>query len=274
MRNRFIATAVLMLGVFSVSFLSAQNAGSQKSSATIPDLSGVWDTPYSLGRNDICGEPTCRVLGNLPIPQPNIPLEEPQMTPWSEEKYQAAHEDAQDPKSPVREEANPWFSACAPAGPALLMLTPFIATELRQFPDVVLLFFTGTAGEGDHTVRRIYVDGRGHPANWKHTAMGHSIGRYDGGTLIVDTIGISDTSWLDPQGHPHSDALHLVERFQRLDRENLEYEITIEDPKAYKNSWRRKVARRLSPPAPRFWDATNCEEILQMGTHYGAEARQ
>ena len=155
-------------------------------------------------------------------------------------------------------------------GPAMLMAVPFIAIELRQFPDLVLLFFTGTAGEGDHSVRRIYVDGRSHPANWKPTPMGHSIGRYDGDTLVVDTIGISD-SWLDLQGHPHSDALRLVERFQRLDANRLEYEITVEDPTAYENTWRRRVVRELSPPAPRYWDATNCEELLRMGTHFGAK---
>ena len=103
--------------------------------------------------------------------------------------------------------------------------------------------------------------------------MGHSIGHYDGDTLVVDTVGISD-SWLDLQAHPHSDALHLVERFRRVDQKHIEYEITVEDPIAYKNTWSRKIVRELSPPGPRYWDATNCEELLRMGTHFGAETRK
>ena len=249
--------------------LFAQN-GAQAGKA-VPDLSGVWDTPYSLGRNDICGEPNCRAVGDLPIPPPNRPLEEPQMTPWAEAKHQATREAAGIPTADLPLDASPWFSQCVPMGPAMLMVVPFIAIELQQFPDLVLLFFTGTAGEGDHSVRRIYLDGRGHPSNWKHTAMGHSIGRYDGDALVVDTIGISD-SWLDLQGHPHSDALHLVERFRRVDEKTLEYEITVEDRTAYRNTWSRKVVRVLSPPAPRFWDSVNCEELLRMGTHFGVEA--
>ena len=273
MRYGLIASTVLVLMLFTAS-VPAQNPSSTQSAArqTVPDLSGVWDTPYSLSRNDICGEPNCRALGNLAIPPPNRPLEEPQMTPWAEAKYKATRETAGIPTADLPLDASPWFSQCVPMGPSMLMAVPFIAIELRQFPDLVLLFFTGTAGEGDHSVRRIYLDGRGHPSRPKPTSMGHSVGRYDGDTLVVDTIGISD-SWLDLQGHPHSDALHLVERFRRLDQKNLEYEITIEDPKAYTNSWRRKVVRELSPPAPRFWDSVNCEELLQMGTHYGAEAR-
>jgi hypothetical protein len=276
MHNGFILSILLMAGMFSVSSVLAQTVPGSPAGGNqaIPDLSGVWDTPYNLSRNDICGEPNCRALGDLPIPQPNIPIEEPQMTPWAEAKYKALREGVKDPNANLALDATPWFSACVPMGPAFLVSVPFIALELRQFPDLVLLFFTGTAGEGDHTVRRIYLDGRGHPPNLKPSPMGHSIGRYDGDTLVVDTIGISDKSWLDLQGYPHSDALRLVERLRRLDQKQLEYEIIIEDPKAYKNSWRRRAIRHLSPDSNRFWDTTDCEELLRMGTHYSAEAQK
>ena len=270
-RSGLLVSAFLMLVVFAVASLHAQTASRAQA---IPDFSGVWDTPYSLSRNDICGEPNCRALGDLASPAPNLPIDDPHMTPWADAKYKAAREDPQNPKSPVREGANPWFSACVPSGPTALMFTPFVAVEIRQFPDVVLLFFTGTAGEGDHTVRRLYLDGRGHPANWRPTPMGHSIGRYDRDTLLVDTIGISDRSWLDGQGYPQSDALHLVERFRRPDQKTLEYEVTIEDPQAYTTPWRKKIVRKWSPPGPRIWDNTDCEELLQMGTHYSAEAKK
>jgi hypothetical protein len=155
------------------------------------------------------------------------------------------------------------------------MLATYVAVELRQFPDVVLLLFGGgNAGEGDHAVRRIYVDGRGHPANLKPSWMGHSIGSYEGDTLVVDTVGVKGNRWLDDRGHPHSDDLHLVERIRRVSQNSLEYEAIIEDPKAYKIPWRKKLVRPLATPGPRFWDETNCEELLRMGTHYGAEAKK
>lgn len=103
----------------------------------------------------------------------------------------------------------------------------------------------------------------------------HSTGRYDGNTLVVDTIGIRSINrdrMVDLQGHRHSDQLHLVERIRRVDG-TLEYEVTIADPAAYKNSWIKKITRQRAAPGPRFWDQNECEELLQMGTHYGAQAR-
>jgi hypothetical protein len=206
----------------------------------------------------------------------DITVDEPQMLPWAEEKYKVAREGLPEAVPVGREEANPWFSACTPLGPSALMLAFFNAVELRQFPDVVLLLFGGIAGEPDHAIRRVYLDGRGHPPDLRPTWMGHSIGRYEGDTLVVDTIGINSingTRWIDLLGHPHSDALHLVERIRRVNQ-TLEYEVTIEDPKAYKNSWRKKIVRELATPGPRFWDDANCEELLRMGTHYSAEAKK
>jgi hypothetical protein len=157
-----------------------------------------------------------------------------------------------------------------PSGPAGLMLSPFNAFELQQFPDVVLLLYGGD----EQAVRRVYMDGRDHPSNGTPSWMGHSIGRYDGDTLVVDTIGLNDKPWIDLQGHPQSDALHLVERIRRVNQKSLEVEVAIDDPKAYKNSWRKKIVRELAAPGPRFWDDANCEELLQMGTHYSAEAKK
>ena len=73
--------------------------------------------------------------------------------------------------------------------------------------------------------------------------MGHSIGKYEGDTLVVDTVGINDKSWIDRVGHPHSDALHLVERFRRVNN-TLEYEYTIDDPETYNQPWQAAVRYR------------------------------
>jgi len=269
MGNRLIVLTVLMLVMLTFSPLLAQTPSRPPAgNKAVPDLSGIWEATYAQTRRDICGEAACTALLGAPPPPRGITLEEPQMLPWAEEKYKAAREGLQNPNANGREEADPWFSACVPNSPTETMFDPFAALELRQFPDVVLLL-----ARDDHAVRRIYVDGRGHPPDLRPTWMGHSIGRYDGDSLIVDTVGIHGNRWLDSQGHPHSDALHLVERFRRVNQ-SLEYEVTIEDPKAYKKPWVRKIVRELAAPGAQFWDEVNCSELLQMGTHYSAEAKK
>ena len=280
MRNCLIASTLLMLVIvccFATACSDRIETAGEEAAKTIPDLSGIWEasfnlTPSGQPRFDLCGEPTCDELLGHKLPE-DTTVEEPQMLPWAEEKYKAAREGVPETIPFAREDANPWFSACMPASPSLLMLSGFIAFELRQFPDVVLLLFAGITGS-DHEVRRIYVDGRGHPPDLRPTWMGHSIGRYEGDALVVDTIGINDNRWIDDQGHPHSDALHLVERIRRADQKSLEVEVTIDDPKAYKKSWRKKSVRPLALSGPRFWEDVNCEELLQMGTHYSAEPKK
>ena len=84
------------------------------------------------------------------------------------------------------------------------------------------------------TFRLIYTDGRPHPDDlytWRW--MGHSVGRWDGDTLVVDTAGQTAPTWLDAQGHGHSDALRVIERFRRIGPDALTYEAVIDDPKMF-----------------------------------------
>jgi len=180
------------------------------------------------------------------------------MQHWAEEKYKAVKEG---------KERDPNFTGCLPQGPTDLMLDDRRYFELRQFPDMVLLLF-----DQDHWVRRIYMDGRGHPAGYPSTWMGHSIGKYEGDTLVVDTVAFNDTGWLDRDGHPHSDALHLVERIRRVSPSALEYQVTIDDPKAYEKPWTRKIVQDARPPGSEILEEVLCEELLQMGTHYSAKS--
>lgn len=101
--------------------------------------------------------------------------------------------------------------------------------------------------EYDHFVRYIYTDGRQHPADLTPTWMGDAIGHWDGETLVVDTIGYKPKTWLDRVGHPHSDALHLVERFRRTDHNTLVDDLTIEDPVAYTKPWTARRSFQLKP---------------------------
>ena len=121
--------------------------------------------------------------------------------------------------------------------------------------------------EYDHWVRRIYLDAKGHPDGYPITWMGHSIGKYDGGTLVVDTVGMNDKTWLDSVGHPHSDALHLVERYRRLTHDTLEIQFLFDDPKTYTKPWTGKKILQLMPPGYRVMEHIACEDYLELGKH-------
>jgi hypothetical protein len=107
--------------------------------------------------------------------------------------------------------------------------------EIVEMRDVqrVFLFDIG----GPYSYRIIFMDGRSHPKDLEPTYTGHSIGRWDGDTLVVDTVGFNEGSWIEAEGFPHTDRLHLVERFTRVDFNTLKYEVTVDDPGAYVKTW-------------------------------------
>jgi len=87
--------------------------------------------------------------------------------------------------------------------------------------------------ESQGRYRQIFTDGRPLPKDPQPTWLGYSIGKWEGETFVVETTGFNDQGWLDARGHPHTDALHVTERFHRLDFGHLELRATIDDPKAY-----------------------------------------
>jgi hypothetical protein len=130
---------------------------------------------------------------------------------------------------------------CLPPGVPRILLIPF-PMQILQIPGEVIMLF-----EYDHYVRHIYTNRREHPRDINSTWMGDSIGKWEGDTLVVDTVGLSEKSWLDQVGHPHSDALHVVERIRRIDHETLQDDITIDDPKAYTKPWTGQRTFKLRP---------------------------
>ena len=88
--------------------------------------------------------------------------------------------------------------------------------------------------------------------------MGSHSGQWDGDTLVVETVGFNDKTNLDTVGHPHSDAMHTVERFTRTDEKHISYEITLDDPKAFTKSWKNTRVFTLKPD----WEVMeySCEE--------------
>ena len=95
--------------------------------------------------------------------------------------------------------------------------------------------------------RQVFLDGRGHPKDPDPSWMGHSIGRWEGDVLVIDTMGFNDRSWLDPQGHPHTEKMRVTERIRRPELGHLEIEFTIDDPGAYKKPWTIKRIADLDP---------------------------
>jgi hypothetical protein len=104
--------------------------------------------------------------------------------------------------------------------------------RIIQTPGVIAILF-----ESYHQYRQILMDGRPLPEIGQPAYFGYSIGRWDGDTLVVDTIGLNDKGWLDMNGHPQTETTHIIERFRRRDFGHIDLEVTIDDPKAYARPW-------------------------------------
>ena len=156
--------------------------------------------------------------------------EKPEMLPWAEAlaKYRLENET----------DALPPGSRCLPED--ILRVSQLIQTPKYL---VVLMEFNSQSH------RLVFLDGREHPKELDPTWFGHAIGQWEKDTLVVDRVGFNEGSWLGAgaQGLPHTDMLHLIERYRRPDLGHLEIETSIEDPGAYGKSWTRKTAYELRP---------------------------
>ena len=101
--------------------------------------------------------------------------------------------------------------------------------------------------EQDTSFRQIFIDGRKLPADLQPAWLGYSVGKWDGDTLVVDTAGFNDRSWLDAFGHPHSESMRVTERFHRRDFGHMEVQITVDDPTMYTKPFTIKINQRLLP---------------------------
>jgi hypothetical protein len=94
---------------------------------------------------------------------------------------------------------------------------------------------------------QIYLDGRVHPKDPMPGWYGHNVGHWEGDTLVVDRIGFNESSWLDQEAHPHSEKLHVIERYRRPDLGHLETEITVDDPAVSAKPYTIKRVSDLAP---------------------------
>lgn len=128
---------------------------------------------------------------------------------------------------------------CLPWGAGLDSGSPF---KFIQSPKVIVILTEDT-----FPYRQIFLDGRAHPKDGDPTWMGHSVGHWEGDTLVIDSTGFNDKAWSPPSGYPHTEKLHMIERLRRVDLGHLEIETTIDDPGTYKQTWTQKRASHLMP---------------------------
>ena len=222
-----VVTAILAFTP-ALSAQTRQSSGTATTSAPVlsHDLSGVW-MQYPDG--NVPGVPGMNAVDNRTRPP---------LTPWGKAKFDAA-KPLVGPRAVPGEENNPELR-CDPDGPPKLLNLPN-PFEIIQIPDRVLMFF-----ELGHIWRTVWTDGRPLPKDPDPTYLGYSVGKWEGDTFVVDTIGFNDKLWDDSFGNPRSDQTHLTERYRRLNHDTLELQIIIDDPKAYTKPW-------VSPPNSTSW---------------------
>jgi hypothetical protein len=150
---------------------------------------------------------------------------EPQMLPWAQ-KFVLQVDATQSKDDPE--------ALCLPPGLPREDATPF-PFQIYQLPDRLMFLYEG----GAHMWRIVYTDGRKHSqdATDYPSYLGESIGHWEGDTMVVDSIGFKASSWLDAAGHPHTEKLHVVQKYSRTSLNNLHEEATIEDPETYVKPW-------------------------------------
>ena len=133
------------------------------------------------------------------------------------------------------------LSHCLPEGMPLVEMAP-APYKIIQMPGLTVMLY-----ERDTTFRQVYTDGRRLPDDPQPSWLGYSVGKWDGDSLVVETAGFNDRGWLDARGHTHGEALHLTERFHRLDFGHMDVALTIDDPETYTRPFTIKLKQRLQP---------------------------
>jgi hypothetical protein len=194
---------------------------------------GIW-TPIGIVQLSLNPKSVNRASPGSHLPD-NITLEAVPFQPWA----RALHASRQ-----ANFESDEPHTRCKASGAARQFITPY-GVDIVDMPETkrVYIFDVG----GPHTFRTIYMDGRQHPKDLDPSYYGHSVGRWDGESLVVDTVGYNTKFWMDREGTPHTEQLHLIERFTRTDFNTLKFELTVDDPGAYTAVWTGGFLMRWQP---------------------------
>lgn len=180
------------------------------------DLTGFWNLPYV----------------------PNMAMGKEDTVPYTP-AGQAAYRNHDSKDDPT--------GFCQYPGVPRIMQSPYPMQIIQTGNQIVMLF------EYMKMWRAIYTDGREHLKGVDSTFMGDSVGKWEGDTLVIDTIALNDRTWLDTAGHQHSDKLHVIERLHRTGPDTIAYEITVDDPVMYAKPWKHERAMttlKLTPGLP------------------------
>lgn len=203
----------------------------------VPDLRGVWNSGWIVDMAD----------GRYAEKTVDVPF-----TDWGRKLWEERTGSLQ---------KNDPNMQCKPSGLPRAQGVPY-PMQIVQTDNQVIFLYEG----GLHTFRIVPMDGRKHnPDAW--TWMGDSVGHYEGPELVIDVTGFNDEqSWLDSAGHPHSEQLHLLERYRRLNVNTMRYTVTIEDPKAYTHPWSTSYIYRVNPGTEimEYWCTENEKDAKHM----------
>lgn len=166
----------------------------------------------------------------------------PPMQPWAAQLLEERIRMTTEKGEPFRTT----LMQCLPGGvPEMVFGSPYPTQIIESAGQVTILY------EMFNHFRVIYL-GETHPADPDPTFMGHSVGHWQGDTLIVDTVGLTERTTLDEVGIPHSAALHVIERYRRVDKDTLEIIDTIDDPKTFTQPWNVKVINKAAAADLKF----------------------
>src|SRR5580765_3220027 len=191
------------------------SASAPKTSDGKPELSGLWRLGVEIG-----------VAANITADLPPGDIQ-----PWAATlSRQRLGDFGKD---------DPEITGCLPGGPR--HITRAGLAKIIQTPGLIVILYE------DLAYRQIFLDGRQLPQDPNPNWMGFSVGHWEGDTLVVESAGFNDRTWLDFAGHPHTEALQVTERFRRKDFGHMQLEITFNDPKAYTKPWTIAVGVNFVP---------------------------
>ncbi|HUI77283.1 MAG TPA: hypothetical protein VLY24_05190 [Bryobacteraceae bacterium] len=210
-----------------------------------PDLSGIWNPDYSA----IPRVPPGTIIISSQGPDYSLQFWRPNaapipMTPWAEAIFKE--------RDRVYGLGRPAAHCLPHSIPDAMLVDNF---KIIQNPGLTMILY-----EEFTRFRQIFTDGRTHPKEMNPAWLGYSIGKWDHDTFVVDTRGFNDRSWLDDAGHPHSELLHTIERYHRVNFGHMNVEVTIEDPKAYTEPWSVTLYFNLLPDTELIEDVCDNEK--------------
>jgi hypothetical protein len=210
-----------------------------------PDLSGVWRAaPAPPGENE-------RLFGSV-VGEYVVPGDDPRTF---SKYFMNILVDFKPEENPMRPATAQLFqhnaerkgtdnpaTRCLPQGIPRADIFSYLPFKIIQTPGIVVVMY-----ELDNMHRQIYTDGRPLPVDPQPSWLGYSIGKWEGDTLVVESAGFNDKSWLDSAGHPHSEEMRIQERFHRRDFGHMDLALTIQDPKMYTKPIAFQVTEVLLP---------------------------